>query len=107
MALSGNYFSRVNSGRLRLVELPEAYVFNVGVSWELDNWQVKFDLLNASDERYFRARTGDTLGDHTGVCDAGPALAAHAAHAILMFSRNGVRARCVAGGVCLCPLRLK
>jgi iron complex outermembrane recepter protein len=63
LALSGNYFSRVNSGRLRLVELPEAYVFNVGVSWELDNWQVKCDLLNASDERYFRARTGDTLGD--------------------------------------------
>jgi outer membrane receptor protein involved in Fe transport len=61
--LSGNYFSSVYSGRLRLVELPSAYVFNFGVFWELENWQFKYDVLNVFDERYFRARTGDTLGD--------------------------------------------
>ena len=63
--MSGNYFSRVYSGRLRLVELPEAYVLNVGVSWQAaERWLVKCDVLNALDERYFRARTGDTLGDN-------------------------------------------
>jgi uncharacterized protein (DUF3820 family) len=61
--LSGNYFSSVYAGRLRLVELPEAYVFNVGLHWELRRWQLKYDMLNVFDERYFRARTGDTLGD--------------------------------------------
>jgi hypothetical protein len=61
--LSGNYFSSVYAGRLRLVELPEAYVFNAGVFWDFDVWHFKCDLLNMFDERYFRARTGDTLAD--------------------------------------------
>jgi iron complex outermembrane receptor protein len=61
--LSGNYFSSVHAGRLRLVELPAARVFNFGVVWEMNNWHLKYDVLNVLDERYFRPRTGDTLGD--------------------------------------------
>jgi len=61
--VSGNYFSSVYSGRLKLVELPEARVFNLGVVWHRNSWSVKYDLLNTLDERYFRPRTGDTLGD--------------------------------------------
>ncbi|HZF30962.1 MAG TPA: TonB-dependent receptor [Gammaproteobacteria bacterium] len=63
LALSGNFFSSVYAGRLKLVELPAARVFNVGLVWELKNWYVKYDVLNMFDERYFRPRTGDTLGD--------------------------------------------
>jgi outer membrane receptor protein involved in Fe transport len=61
--LSANRFSKVHSGRLQLVELPETEVVNLGVFWEQDNWRVKLDVFNATDERYFRARSGDTLGD--------------------------------------------
>jgi hypothetical protein len=61
--LSGNYFSSAYSGRLRLVELPSAYVVNVGLFWRFRKLQLKYDILNVLDERYFRARTGDTLGD--------------------------------------------
>jgi outer membrane receptor protein involved in Fe transport len=63
LTLSGNYFSSANSGRLALVELPPAQVFNAGAFWINGNWQVKCDVFNLTDERYFRARTGDTLGD--------------------------------------------
>jgi hypothetical protein len=61
--LSGNYFSSTCSGRLCLVNLPESYVVNLGAFWELPAWSVKLDVMNLTDERYFRARTGDTLGD--------------------------------------------
>lgn len=63
LALSGNYFSSVYAGRLKLVELPAAQVVNFGLIWELAKWHVKYDVLNVFDERYFRPRTGDTLGD--------------------------------------------
>jgi hypothetical protein len=63
VTLSGNYFSSAYSGRLRLVELPSAYVVNVGLFWRFRKLQLKYDILNVLDERYFRARTGDTLGD--------------------------------------------
>jgi outer membrane receptor protein involved in Fe transport len=46
-----------------LVELPSAYVVNVGLFWRFRKLQLKYDILNVLDERYFRARTGDTLGD--------------------------------------------
>jgi iron complex outermembrane recepter protein len=61
--LSGNYFSSAYAGRLKLVELPAADVYNVGVVWRHGDWHVKYDVLNVLDERYFRPRTGDTLGD--------------------------------------------
>jgi hypothetical protein len=61
--LSGNYFSTVCSGRLCAVRLPEAYVLDAGLFLDVRDWHVKLDLLNALDERYFRARSGDALGD--------------------------------------------
>ena len=61
--VNANYFSSVSAGRLQLVELPSASVVNVGVFWELNGWRFKYDMLNAFDARYFRARTGDTLAD--------------------------------------------
>jgi outer membrane receptor protein involved in Fe transport len=63
ITLSGNYFSAVCSGRLCAVELPEASVIDLGLFWDSPTWHFKFDILNALDERYYRARTGDVLGD--------------------------------------------
>jgi hypothetical protein len=63
LTLGGNYFSETCSGRLCLVRLPESHVFNAGLLWARGNWHCKVDVLNFTNERYFRARTGDTLGD--------------------------------------------
>ncbi len=60
---SGNYFSSTCSGRVCAVELPAATVLNAGAFWERDPWNVKLDVLNLTNERWFRARSGDTLGD--------------------------------------------
>ncbi|XOV89090.1 MAG: TonB-dependent siderophore receptor [Pseudomonadota bacterium] len=60
---SGNYFESVNSGRLRTVELPETTLFNAGISYNWNLWEFKLNVRNLTDERYFRARTGDTLGE--------------------------------------------
>jgi iron complex outermembrane recepter protein len=61
--LSGNYFSSTCSGRLCAVHLPSATVLNAGAFWERDAWQAKVDAMNLTDERWFRARSGDSLGD--------------------------------------------
>ena len=61
--LNGNYFSTTCSGRLCLVMLPSAFVLNTGIFWNYGMWTTKFDIYNVTDERYFRARTGETLGD--------------------------------------------
>jgi iron complex outermembrane receptor protein len=61
--LSSNYLSSVPSGRLQLVELPSTVLVNAGVTWDVSRWDFKLDIFNAFDERYFRARTGDTLAD--------------------------------------------
>jgi len=63
ITLSGNHFSAACSGRLCAVELPSASVVDVGLFWDLRDWHFKLDVLNALDERYYRARTGDALGD--------------------------------------------
>jgi iron complex outermembrane recepter protein len=63
VTLSGNYFSAACSGRLCAVELPEAHVIDAGLFWDSHAWHFKLDLRNALDERYYRARTGDALGD--------------------------------------------
>jgi hypothetical protein len=60
---SGNYFSSTCSGRICAVKLPAATVLNTGAFWEHDPWSVKLDVLNLTSERWFRARSGDTLGD--------------------------------------------
>lgn len=61
--LKGNYLSSTCSGRLCLVELPQSLVFDTGVFWTSPRLDLKFDISNITDENYFRARTGDTLGD--------------------------------------------
>jgi hypothetical protein len=63
VTLSGNHFSSVCSGRLCAVELPAATVIDAGLFWDLHDWHFKLDVRNALDERYYRARTGDALGD--------------------------------------------
>lgn len=63
ITLSGNYFSSTCSGRLCAVELPSARVIDAGIFWDVRDWHVKLDVLNALDEHYYRARTGDALGD--------------------------------------------
>jgi outer membrane receptor protein involved in Fe transport len=63
VTLSSNHFASVYSGRLMLVELPATTTVDAGVFLDIGRFHVKVDLLNATDERYFRARTGDTLSD--------------------------------------------
>lgn len=63
ITLSSTYFSETCSGRLCVVTLPESYVFNLGAQWQRRSWNLKFDVFNLFDAKYFRARTGDTLGD--------------------------------------------
>jgi hypothetical protein len=60
---SGNYFSSTCSGRLCAVRLPAATVLNAGAFWEREPWSLKLDALNFMNERWFRARSGDALGD--------------------------------------------
>lgn len=61
--LSGNYLSSTCTGRLCTVKLPSSLVFNVGLLWQLGKLDLKLDVTNITNERYFRARTGDTLGN--------------------------------------------
>jgi len=61
--LSGNYFAATCSGRLCTVRLPESYVINAGALLDTGRWTFKFDVSNLLDQRYFRSRTGDTLGN--------------------------------------------
>jgi hypothetical protein len=61
--LSGNHFSETHSGRLQTVLLPEVAVMDLGVYYDTGKWHIKFDVGNVFDEQYFRARTGDTLGE--------------------------------------------
>jgi iron complex outermembrane receptor protein len=61
--LKSNYLSSTCSGRLCMVKLPQSLVFDTGVFWTSPRFDLKFDVTNITDEHYFRARTGDTLGD--------------------------------------------
>lgn len=61
--LGGNYFSETCAGRLCVVTLPSSFVINAGASWNRNSWVLKADVFNLTNERYFRARTGDVLGD--------------------------------------------
>ena len=63
ITFSGNYFSSTCSGRLCAVELPSATVLNAGGFWEHESWHAKLDVLNVTNEQWYRARSGDTLGD--------------------------------------------
>ncbi|MFL6550758.1 MAG: TonB-dependent receptor plug domain-containing protein [Povalibacter sp.] len=61
--LSGNYFSSTCTGRLCTVRIPQSFLGNAGVFLSTDAWLFKLDFNNIFDQRYFRARTGDTLGN--------------------------------------------
>jgi iron complex outermembrane recepter protein len=63
LTLSGNRFSAVDTGRLGVVRLPQQDVLNASISWSIGRWDLKADIFNLTDERYFKPRTGDTLGD--------------------------------------------
>jgi outer membrane receptor protein involved in Fe transport len=63
LTVSANYLSSTCSGRLCTVRLPQSYVANAGVFLDLGAWTLKLDASNLFNERYFRARTGDTLGN--------------------------------------------
>jgi len=63
ITVSGNYFAETCTGRLCTVRLPESYVVNAGTWLDAGRWTFKLDVSNLLDERYFRARTGDTLGN--------------------------------------------
>lgn len=63
VTVGGNYLSSTCAGRLCLVRLPQSHVYDVGLFRESHKWEVKLDVFNVTNEQYFRARTGDTLGD--------------------------------------------
>jgi iron complex outermembrane receptor protein len=60
---SGNHFSDTCTGRLCTVRLPEQFVANAGIMFTDGRWTAKLDVSNLFDETYFRARTGDLLGN--------------------------------------------
>ncbi len=61
--LKGNYLSSTCAGRLCLVELPASTVFDAGIFFSSSVFDIKLDVANVSDKQYFRARTGEFLGD--------------------------------------------
>jgi outer membrane receptor protein involved in Fe transport len=61
--LKGNYLSSTCAGRLCLVHLPQSLVFDAGMYWTGKLLDIKLDVFNVGNVHYFRARTGDTLGD--------------------------------------------
>jgi len=64
VTFSGNYLSAVDSGRLALIRLPSSVITNASLLYTIGDWDLKLDVFNLSDERYFKARTGDTSGDY-------------------------------------------
>jgi hypothetical protein len=56
----GTWFSEVWADRVKTLMVPEALVFNLGVSWDKGPWHVRFNGYNVNDEQYFRPRNSDT-----------------------------------------------
>ncbi|MCD8482234.1 MAG: TonB-dependent receptor [Verrucomicrobia bacterium] len=63
LTLSGNHFSKTETGRLGLVTLPSYTFFNASASYKISSWSFKFDVFNIGDKKHFKPRTGETLGD--------------------------------------------
>jgi outer membrane receptor protein involved in Fe transport len=63
LILKANYLSSTCTGRLCLVKLPQSKVFDTGVYFTGEQVDLRLDVANVGNLRYFRARTGDTLGD--------------------------------------------
>ena len=58
-----NYFSRTCSGRLCTVVLPSTTPVRLSLSYEQPKWALRLDALNIFNERMFRARVDDSLGN--------------------------------------------
>ncbi|HKE95398.1 MAG TPA: TonB-dependent receptor plug domain-containing protein [Povalibacter sp.] len=65
--LSGNYFSEVWANRQKTILLPEATVYNAGLTYDRAKMHVKLNAFNFTDERYFRPAAGDTNGQLVSV----------------------------------------
>lgn len=63
VVLSGNYLSSVDTGRLGTITLPSSVVYNLGLAYSVSSWDFKLDFFNITDERLYKARTGDNTGD--------------------------------------------
>jgi hypothetical protein len=63
VTFKGNYLGSTCTGRLCLVKLPDSLIFDAGAFWATPTWELRLTVFNLADKRYFRARTGDTLGD--------------------------------------------
>jgi iron complex outermembrane receptor protein len=60
MLFNVTYVSEVFADRVKSILLPEALVGNVGVTYDRNQWHVKGNAYNVTDERYFRGRSSDT-----------------------------------------------
>lgn len=60
LLFGASWFSDVWSDRVKTVLLPEALVFNAGISWDKGPWSIRMNGYNVNDERYFRSGSGDT-----------------------------------------------
>lgn len=65
--LSTNYFSEVYANRQKTLLLPDAIVFNAGVTYDRGKVHLKLNGYNFTDERYFRPASGDTNGQLVSV----------------------------------------
>lgn len=59
---SGNYFSEVWANRQNTVKLPQATVFNAGITYDRAKMHFKLNGYNVTDKVYFRPASGDTNG---------------------------------------------
>lgn len=63
VTLSANYLSSVDTGRLGTINLPSYAIYNLGLAYSISSWDFKLDFFNLTDERLYKARTGNNTGD--------------------------------------------
>jgi iron complex outermembrane recepter protein len=63
LTAGASHFSGTCTGRLCTVRLPEVTLARAGLYVERADWLLKLDVQNLFDTPYFRARTGDALGN--------------------------------------------
>lgn len=59
---SATHSDSTYSGFSKVVELPEYTLLNAGISYSTDDWSLRFQVKNLTDERYFRANFPDLFG---------------------------------------------
>ncbi len=52
------YFDESWANRIQTVTIPEATVYNAGITWDKENVHIKGNVYNLTDELYFRAGNG-------------------------------------------------